>query len=164
MSHKTSLAKTGLQPRLATSKILKLLFCSNFQFHSSFLSPFLFSSLFFSFIKHSPVVSESILCCQCSHKKHLYPQWKKVKKSEVKVAQSCLTLCNPMDRLLFSWNSPGSSTGVGSHSLLQGIFPIRRVNPGLPHGRRILYHLSHQGSPTMVKRPRITHRNLEKWQ
>ena len=39
------------------------------------------------------------------------------------------------------------NTGVGSLSLLQGIFPTQGLNPGLPHCRRILYHLSHQGSP-----------------
>ena len=36
---------------------------------------------------------------------------------------------------------------MGSHSLFQGIFPIQALNPGLPHCRRILYGLSHQGSP-----------------
>ena len=35
----------------------------------------------------------------------------------------------------------------GSHSLLQGIFPTQGLNPGFLHCRRILYHLSHQGSP-----------------
>ena len=50
-------------------------------------------------------------------------------------------------RLLCLWNSPGKSTGVGSHSLFQGIFPIKGLNPGLLHCRRILYCLSHQGSP-----------------
>ena len=44
------------------------------------------------------------------------------------------------------WNSPGQNTGVGSLSLLQGIFPIQGSNPGLPHCRQILYQLSHQGS------------------
>ena len=43
-------------------------------------------------------------------------------------------------------NSPGQNTGIGSLSLLQGIFPTQGSNPGLPHCRRILYHLSHQGS------------------
>ena len=38
------------------------------------------------------------------------------------------------------------NTGVGSHSLLQGIFPTQELNLGLPHWRQILYHLSHQGS------------------
>ena len=29
------------------------------------------------------------------------------------------------------WNSPGQNTAVGSHSLLQGIFPTQGSNPGL---------------------------------
>ena len=45
------------------------------------------------------------------------------------------------------WDSPGQNTGVGSLSLLQGIFPTQGSNPGLPHCRRILYQLSHKGSP-----------------
>ena len=40
-----------------------------------------------------------------------------------------------------------ASSGVGSLSLLQGIFPTQGSNPGLPHCRQILYQLSHQGSP-----------------
>ena len=28
------------------------------------------------------------------------------------------------------WNSPGQTTGVGSLSLLQGIFPTQELNPG----------------------------------
>ena len=50
-------------------------------------------------------------------------------------------------RLFRLWNSPGKNTGVGSHSLLQGIFPTQGSNPGLLHYRWILYCLSHQGSP-----------------
>ena len=49
-------------------------------------------------------------------------------------------------RFLCPWNSPGKNTGVGSHCLLQGIFPTQRSNPGLLHSRPILYHLSHQRS------------------
>ena len=49
------------------------------------------------------------------------------------------------------WNSPGQKTGVGSHSLLQGIFPIQGSNPGLPHCGQILYQLSHQGSPRILE-------------
>ena len=68
------------------------------------------------------------------------------------VTQSCLTLCNPMDCSLpgsSPWNSPGKNTGVGCHSLLQGIFPggIQASKLGLLHCRQILHHLSHQGSP-----------------
>ena len=49
----------------------------------------------------------------------------------------------------WTWNSPGQNTGVGSLSLLQGIFPTQGSNPGLPHCGRILYHLSHKGSPIL---------------
>ena len=43
--------------------------------------------------------------------------------------------------------SPGKHTGVGSYSLLQGIFPTPGSGPGLPQARSIFYHLRHQGSP-----------------
>ena len=49
------------------------------------------------------------------------------------------------------WNSPGQNSGVGSLSLLQGIFPTQGLNPGLPHCRWILYQLSHKGSPRIVE-------------
>ena len=42
---------------------------------------------------------------------------------------------------------------MGSHSLLQGIFLTQRSNPGLLHCRRVLYHLSRQGSPTNIYSP-----------
>ena len=49
-----------------------------------------------------------------------------------------------------SQNSPGQNTGVGSLSLLQVILPTQGSNPGLLHCRRILYQLSHKGSPICV--------------
>ena len=70
----------------------------------------------------------------------------------VLVAQSCPTLLNPMDG-----SPPGSSghgdftrknPGVGGHAILQGTFPTQGQNPGLPYFMKILYHLSHQGSPS----------------
>ena len=102
----------------------------------------------------------------------------------VKIAQSCLTLCKPMDytvhgilqaRVLewvaFPFSRESSQpriefrssalwvdslpaepqgkpkkTGVGSLSLLQGIFPTQESNWGLLHCRRILYQLSYQRS------------------
>ena len=70
---------------------------------------------------------------------HLY---KRKWKVNVLVAQSCLTLCDPMD-----WNSPNKNTGVGCHSLLQGIFLTQVLHSSLLnllHYRQILYHLSHQ--------------------
>ena len=49
------------------------------------------------------------------------------------------------------WDFPGQNTGVGSLSLLQGIFPTQGSNPGLPHCGRTLYQLSHQGSPRIME-------------
>ena len=46
-------------------------------------------------------------------------------------------------RFCCPWDSSGKHTGVGSHSLLQGIFSTQRLNPGLLRCRQILYHLSH---------------------
>ena len=44
-------------------------------------------------------------------------------------------------------DSPGKNTGVGCHSLLQGLFPTQGSNLGLPHCRWITHHLSYQESP-----------------
>ena len=49
------------------------------------------------------------------------------------------------------WNFPGQNTGVGSLSFLQGIFPAQGLKPGLLHCRRILYQLSHKGSPRILE-------------
>ena len=50
-----------------------------------------------------------------------------------------------------SSNSLGQNTGVGSLSLLQGIFPTQGLNPGILHCRQILYQLSHKGSPRILE-------------
>ena len=89
----------------------------------------------------------------------------------------CLIICDPMDcstpgsstslkwsknrsvvsdslqshGLYSPWNSPGQNTGVGSLSFLRGIFPTQGSNPRLPYCRLILYQLSHQGSPRILK-------------
>ena len=73
----------------------------------------------------------------------------------MKVAQSCPTLCNPMDytvhRILqariLEWVAFPSS---------RGIFPTQGSNPGLLHYRWILYQLSHQGSPRILERVAYT--------
>ena len=52
---------------------------------------------------------------------------------KVKADQLCLTL-QPQG-LYSPWNSPGQNAGVGSLSLLQGIFPTQGLNPGLLHCR-----------------------------
>ena len=67
------------------------------------------------------------------------------------VTQSCLTLCDPVDcsppGSSIHGNSLGKNTGVGCHALRQGILPTQGSKSCLPHGRQILHHLSHQGSP-----------------
>ena len=61
--------------------------------------------------------------------------WRNLKS--VLVAQSCLTLCDPMNcslaRLLLpGMDSPGKNSRVGSHSLLQGIFQGSNPEDSLP--------------------------------
>ena len=76
---------------------------------------------------------------------------------ESEVTQSCRILCDPMDCSLNSgqapppWDFPGKNTGVGCHFLLQEIFLTQGLNPGFPHCRQTLYHLSHQGSLNSLK-------------
>ena len=59
--------------------------------------------------------------------------------------------CDPIDYSppgsSVHWISQASILEVGSHSLLQGILPIQGLNSGLLPGSRILYWLSHRGSP-----------------
>ena len=61
-----------------------------------------------------------------------------IAKLKVKVAQLCPTFSDPMDCI-------GQNTGVGSLSLLQGIFLTQKSNQGLLHCRQILYQLSYGG-------------------
>ena len=73
------------------------------------------------------------LCCMC-----------------VKVAQLCLTLCDPMDYIvhgilqakILEWVAISSS---------RGSLQTQGWTPGLPHCRQIIYQLSHQGSPRILE-------------
>ena len=60
------------------------------------------------------------------------------------VAQSCPTLCDPMDcsspGSSVHRGSPGRNTGMGCHALLQGIFPTQ---VSCIAGGFFFYHLSH---------------------
>ena len=77
---------------------------------------------------------------------------------KLKVTQSCLSLCDPIDCSL-PWFHGSSVHGIlqarilewVGHSLLQGIFPTQGSNPCLLHCRWSLYHLSHQESPVSLK-------------
>ena len=89
-----------------------------------------------------------LLISRCSE---LVPGKLKVKAI---VSQSCLTLWDAMECSLpgssVHGNSPGKNTGVDCHAFLQEIFPTQGSNPGIPHCRQILYHLSHQGSLSLL--------------
>ena len=76
-----------------------------------------------------------------------YHCWVFVVKVEVQVMSDSLQ----SHGLHSPWNSPGQNTGVGSFSLLQGIFPTQGSNLGLPHCRCILYQLSHEGGPRILE-------------
>ena len=71
------------------------------------------------------------------------------------VAESFLTLCYPMEcsppGSSVYGDSPGKNTGVGCHTLLQGIFPTQGSNPGLLHYGQIFHRLSHQGSMRILE-------------
>ena len=71
----------------------------------------------------------------------------------VKVTQSCLTLCGPVN-----WSPPGSfvlgilqARMLECHSLRQGIFLTQRSNLDLLHCRQILSNLSHWASQVVPK-------------
>ena len=81
----------------------------------------------------------------------------KEKKVKVKVTQSCPTLCEPYS----SWNSLGQNTGVGSLSLLQGIFPTQGSNLGLPHCRKILGLFLGWEDP--LEKEMVTHSSILAW-
>jgi len=67
--------------------------------------------------------------------------------SEVKVAQSRLTLCDPLGFTVHGILQARTLEWVAS-PFSRGTFPIEGLNPGLLHCGRILYPLSHQGSPS----------------
>ena len=101
----------------------------------------------------SPFVCFHGFCCShCSHPcwcHHHHQQGLMTMNNSYRYpareSESCSVVSDSLrPRGLYSpWNSPGQNTGVGSLSLLQGIFPTQGSNPGLLHCRRILYQLSH---------------------
>ena len=69
----------------------------------------------------------------------------------VKVTQLCPTLWDPTDYTVHGILQARILDGVGSLSLLQGIFSTQESNPGLLHFRQILYQLSHKGSQRILE-------------
>ena len=69
-----------------------------------------------------------------------------LKESE---SENCSAMSNSLQPhgLYSPWNSPGQNIGLGSLSLLPGIFPTQALDPALPQWRQIIYQLSHMGIP-----------------
>ena len=70
------------------------------------------------------------------------------------------------DSLLAESQGKPKSTGEGSPSLLQWIFPTQESNQGLLHCRQILYQLSYEGNPLIrmatIKKKKEREREREK--
>ena len=86
--------------------------------------------------------------------KCMQTQWRWVyifqKQLKVKVTQSCLTLCDPMNYTVHGILQARILEWVAI-SFSKSLFPTQGSNPGLPHCRQILYHLSHQGSTRILE-------------
>ena len=68
----------------------------------------------------------------------------------MKMAQSCPTLCDPMDYTVHGILQ-ARIVEWAAFPLSRGIFPTQGSNPGPPHCWRILYQLSHKGSPRILE-------------
>ena len=84
----------------------------------------------------------------CTESANSLAIWRKQRKLRIYIKESNLTWMRFKSKNESGIDSQsGKNTGVGSHSLLQGILPTQSSNLGLPHCRQILYCLSCQGSP-----------------
>ena len=115
-------------------------------------------------VLEAPVRSPNLFLLHCPLGQHtlvhsLYPfsvaalfKWIFLAANTRSVSESRSVVSNSLQPhgLYSPCNSPGQNTGVGSLSLLQGIFPTQGSNPGLPHCRQILCQLSHKESPRIL--------------
>ena len=105
--------------------------------------------------EQAPGVGDLTCCISRGCKELNMTEWLNWTEYLCLVAQSCPSLCNPMDYsppgTSVCGDSPGKNTGVGCHAiLLLWIFPTQGSNTGLLHCRQILYHLIHQRSPNVI--------------
>ena len=120
----------------------------NFLYFSAKSPPFTMKTVSFSFLL-LVFASSNIISVHSDWELGTIPDFSfihSISKEKLKVPQCCPTVFDSMD--YSPWGSPGQNTGLGSRSFLQRIFPTQGSNPGLPHYRRILYQLSHKGSPS----------------
>ena len=101
-------------------------------FYAFMMDLFLTYSLFLGCKIHLQVFSS----CHKSQKVFsIYLLKKNLHISSVQFSRSAVSSSLGPHGLYSSWNSSGQHTGVGSLSLLQGLFPTQGLNPGLPHCR-----------------------------
>ena len=81
-----------------------------------------FNTLLLYFLEKEMAAHSSILAWRTP--------WTEEPAAVAKSLQSCPTLCN-IWTVACPWNSPGKSTGVGCHFLLQWVFPTQGLNLGL---------------------------------
>ena len=89
-----------------------------------------------------------LFCCT-----HTFSSCSAWKCTEVKVAQLCPALCNPMDYPICGILQARILEWV-AFPFSRGIFPTQGSNPDLPHCRQIFfffYQLNHQGSPRILE-------------
>ena len=89
----------------------------------------------------SVVASSSVFF---SKMKNFYINFKYIKASVVSDSLQPHELYSP-------WNSPGQNTGMGSLSLLQGIFPTQGLNQASCTAGWVVYQLSHKRSPRILE-------------
>ena len=87
----------------------------------------------------------NILCNKKSHVTNLWPMGCE-QKVNLRVAQSPLTLCDPMDYTVHGILQARILEWV-AFPFSRGFFPTQGSNPGLLNCGQILYQLSSQGSP-----------------
>ena len=75
--------------------------------------------------------------------------WQLAIRLKILIIENCSVVSDSLwpHGLYSPWNSPGQNAGMGSLSLLQGIFPTQWFKPGLLHCRQILYQLEPKGRP-----------------
>ena len=89
-------------------------------------------------------ILENFYCIYSQISHFFFPLWlwSRFLNWKVKWSESRSVVSDSLWSLYSSWNSLGQNTGVGSLSVLHGIFPTQGSNPGLPHCRQSLYQLS----------------------
>ena len=101
-----------------------------------------------AYLQKSELSHEWLNCSNNMETRDQHTAERKMKVKSESVNHSVVSdSLRPHGQTPWSLKFPSKHTGVGSHSLLQGISWTQGSNPGLLHCRQILDCLNHQGSP-----------------